>query len=78
MDSRKILERIDKFTVESTYGKEKSKDWFKFRGMIAGVKNSKEMQSLLKMLEKSWKSKQISKDELTDLTNQALAKSARI
>lgn len=68
-----ILDRIDKLTIESTFGKEKSKKWFEYRGKIIGVKKAGEMTSLLHKM-----AKELSPNELQDLTNQALAKMSKL
>lgn len=73
-----LLDKIDKLTTESLYGKKKSKIWTKYVGLIASIKNSKEMTSLLKELENFFKKGKLTDFELADLTNKALAKASKI
>jgi len=61
------------FMGSPTFGKEKSKAWFKYRGLIQGVKSQKEMTALLNKMTKETKGA-----ELQDLTNQALAKMTKL
>ena len=68
-----IIDRINKLTIEGTFGKEKSKKWFEYRGKIAGIKSAGEMTSLLHKMVKD-----LDKNELDDLTNQALAKMSKL
>ena len=76
----KIIDEIDKLTVgeaamgkvfvgSKTFGKEKSKAWFKYRGKIAGTKSVKDLTMVLNKM-----AKEVTADERQDLTNQALAK----
>ena len=64
-----LLDKIDKITTESTFGKQKSKKWFDYRGKIVGAKSAGDITSLLHKMVKD-----LDKNELDDLTNQALAK----
>ena len=79
-----LLDRIDKLIVgeaamgkvfvgSQTFGKEKSKKWFEYRGKIVGVKKAAEMTALLNKMAKDVKGA-----ELQDLTNQALAKMEKL
>jgi len=76
----KLIEKIDKLIVgeaamgkvfvgSKTFGKEKSKAWFKYRGLIAGAKSQKELSMVMNKM-----AKEVNSAELQDLTNQALAK----
>jgi len=71
-----LLDKIDKLVIESTFGKQKSKDWFKFRGQIVGTKSKKELGDLMKQMEKSFKRPKdgLTEFELADLVNQSLQK----
>ena len=78
-----ILEKIDNYIDEAAmgkvfvgskaFGKQKSKAWFKYRGLIAGSKSKKELSSVMHKM-----SKEVDKNELQDLTNQALDKMERL
>lgn len=61
------------FVGSSTFGKEKSKAWFKYRGLIVGAKSKKELSALMHKM-----AKEVDKAELQDLTNQALAKMEKL
>ena len=71
-----LLDKIDKLTLESTLGKQKSKDWFKFRGLIVGTKSKEELGKLMKEMEKSFKKSKggLTEFELADMINQSLLK----
>ena len=71
-----LLDKIDKLTLESTFGKQKSKDWFKFRGLIVGTKSKEELGKLMKQMEKSWRKAKggLTEFELADMINQSLQK----
>ena len=71
-----ILDKIDKLVIESTYGKQKSKDWFKFRGQIVGTKSKQELSALMKQMEKSFRKSKggLTQFELADMINQSLQK----
>ena len=75
-----ILDRIDKLTVESIFGKQKSKDWFKFRGLIVGTKSKPELSSLMKQMEKSFRNPKggLTEFELADLVNQSIQKMGKL
>lgn len=61
------------FVGSATYGKEKSKAWFKYRGLIQGTKSKKELSTLMNKM-----AKEVKGAELQDLTNQALEKLERL
>jgi hypothetical protein len=71
-----LLDKIDKLTLESTFGKQKSKDWFKFRGLIVGTKSKEELGKLLHQMQKSFKKSKdgLTEFELADMINQSLLK----
>lgn len=71
-----IIDKIDKLVTETVFGKEKSKDWFKFRGLIVGTKSKKELGDLMKKMEKSARSSKgsLTQFELSDLVNKSLGK----
>lgn len=79
----KCRDRIDRYVTEAamgkvfvgsaTYGKEKSKAWFKYRGLIQGVKTEKELTALMHKM-----AKEVKGAELQDLTNQALEKLGKL
>jgi len=71
-----LLDKIDKLIPESTYGKQKSKDWFKFRGLIVGTQTKKELSNLMKKMEKSFKKSKdgLTQFELADMVNQSIQK----
>jgi len=71
-----ILDKIDKLIVENTFGKQKSKDWFKFRGLIVGTKSKEELSKLMKQMEKSFRKPKdgLTQFELADMINQSLQK----
>jgi len=75
-----LLDKIDKLTVESIFGKEKSKDWFKFRGLVAGSKTKKELEKVMKQMEKSFRKSKggLTEFELADLVNQSMIKVGRL
>jgi len=71
-----LLDKIDKLTLESTFGKQKSKDWFKFRGLIVGTKSKEELGKLMHQMQKSFKKSKdgLTEFELADMINQSLLK----
>lgn len=75
-----LLDKIDKLVVESTFGKEKSKDWFKFRGQIVGTKSKQELSKLMKQMEKSFRKSKggLTEFELADMINQSMEKLKRL
>lgn len=75
-----LLDKIDKLMVESTFGKQKSKDWFKFRGLIVGTKSKKELGDLMKKMEKSYRKAKsgLTEFELADMVNQSIQKMSRL
>ena len=75
-----LIDKIDKITVESTFGKQKSKDWFKFRGLIVGTKSKKELSDLMKKMEKSYRKAMggLTKFELADMVNQSIQKMSKL
>jgi len=73
-----IIDRIDILTVESIYGKKKSKAWLKYTHLIEKMKSIKEMPGMLKELEHFFKVGTLTDFELADLTNKALAKSYKL
>lgn len=75
-----LLDKIDKLTLESTYGKQKSKDWFKFRGLIVGTQTKKELSNLMKKMEKSFKKATggLTQFELADMVNQSIQKMSKL
>ena len=75
-----IIDKIDKLVIESTYGKQKSKDWFKFRGQIVGTKSKQELSALMKQMEKSFRNSKggLTEFEMADLVNQSIEKLKRL
>lgn len=75
-----LIDKIDKITVESTFGKQKSKDWFKFRGLIVGTKTKKELSDLMKKMEKSFRKVKggLTQFELSDMVNQSIQKMGKL
>jgi len=75
-----LIDKIDKLTVESTFGKQKSKDWFKFRGLVAGAKSKDELSKVMKQMEKSFRKSKggLTEFELADLVNQSMIKVGRL
>ena len=71
-----LIDKIDKITLESTFGKQKSKDWFKFRGLIVGTKSKEELGKLMHQMQKSFKKSKdgLTEFELADMINQSLLK----
>lgn len=71
-----LIDKIDKLTLESTFGKQKSKDWFKFRGLIVGTKSKEELGKLMHQMQKSFKKSKsgLTQFELADMINQSLLK----
>jgi hypothetical protein len=74
----KLLDRIDKLIPESVFGKQKSKSWFKYRGLVAGAKVKDELSKLMKKMEKATRTKELTKDELQDLINKVHVKYGRV
>jgi hypothetical protein len=69
-----IIDKID----ESIFGKQKSKGWFKYRGLIAGSKVRKDLTKLLVQIEKSMKNGEVSSEEMNDLVNQIHIKYSKV
>ncbi len=75
-----LIDRIDKLVIEGIFGKEKSKDWFKYRGLVVGTKSKDELSSLMKKMEKSFRKSKggLTEFELADLINQSIVKVGRL
>lgn len=71
-----VVSKIDFIMQEgTTYGKKKSKGWFKYRGLIAKAGNSKNKQmKVLQDIESSWREGEISRDEMDHLVSMIMSK----